>query len=78
MADVGPFAITAHNAAQAGYLARSRAEQRGVGVQALHVEEGSGGSWLVTLTVADDDVDRVTDAHVDEDTQVLHFRRHRR
>lgn len=78
MADVGPFAITAHNAAQAEYLARSRAEQRGIGVQALHVEEAPGGSWLVTLTVADDDVDRLTDAHVDEDTQVLHFRRHPR
>jgi len=32
----------------------------------------------VTLTVADEDADRLTDAHVEEDTQVLHFRRHRR
>jgi len=78
MAEVGPFAITAHNAAQAGYLARSRAEQRGIRVQGLHVDEAPGGSWLVTLTVADDDADRVTDAHVEEDTQVLHFRRNRR
>jgi len=78
MAEVGPFAITAHNAAQAGYLARSRAEQRGIGVQALHVDEAPGGAWLVTLTVADEDADRLTDAHVDEDTQVLHFRRHRK
>ena len=78
MAEVGPFAITARNAAQAEYLARSRAEQRGIRVQKLQVEEAPGGSWLVTLTVADDDADRVTDAHVDEDTQVLHFRRHPR
>ena len=78
MADVGPFAITAHNAAQAEYLARSRAEQRGVRVQGLHAEEAPGGAWLVTLTVADEDADRLTDAHVEEDTQVLHFRRHRR
>jgi hypothetical protein len=78
MADVGPFAITARNAAQAAYIARSRAEQRGIGVQTLRVDEAPGGAWLVTLTVTDEDADRLTDAHVDEDTQVLHFRRHRR
>lgn len=78
MAEVGPFAITARNAAQAEYLARSRAEQRGIRVQSLAVEEAPGGSWLVTLTVDDQDADKVTDAHVDEDTQVLHFRRHPR
>jgi hypothetical protein len=78
MADVGPFAITARNAAQAAYIARSRAEPRGIGVQTLRVDEAPGGAWLVTLTVADEDADRLTDAHVDEDTQVLHFRRHRR
>ena len=76
MAEVGPFAITARNAAQAGYIARSRAEQRGIGVQALQVDEAPGGSWLVTMTVADEDAERLTDAHVDEDTQVLHIRRH--
>jgi hypothetical protein len=76
MAEVGPFAITARNAAQAEYLARSRAEQRGVNLQGLRVEEAPGGSWLVTLTVADDDAERVSEAHVDEDTTVLHFRRH--
>jgi hypothetical protein len=77
MAEVGPFAITARNAAQAEYVARSRAEQRGITVQSVQIEEAPGGSWLVTMRVADDDADRLTDAHVDEDTQVLHFRRHR-
>ena len=75
MAEVGPVSITAHNAAQAGYLARSRAEQRGVRVEAISVTEGGNGAWFVTLTVPDGDVDRLTEAHVEEDTQVLHFRR---
>ena len=78
MAEVGPVSITAHNAAQAGYLARSRAEQRGVQVEAISVSEGGNGAWFVTLTVPDDAVDRLTEAHVEEDTQVLHFRRSRR
>lgn len=71
------LAITARNAPQAGYLARSRAEQRGVRVEATDVGDGGNGSWFVTLTVPDDDVDKLTEAHVEEDTQVLHFRRHR-
>ena len=75
MAEVGPFAITARNAAQAEYVVRSRAEQRGVKVQSLEVSESGPGSWLVTVTVADGDADKLTDAHLDEDTQVLHFRR---
>jgi hypothetical protein len=75
MAEVGPLVITAHNAAQASYLARSRAEQRGVRVESIEVEDGGPGTWAVTLTVPDDDVDKVIEAHVEEDTQVLHFRR---
>jgi hypothetical protein len=79
MAEVGPLAITAHNAAQAGYLARSRAEQRGVHVEAISVTDGGGnGAWSVTMTVPDGDVDKLAEAHVEEDTQVLHFRRNRR
>ena len=75
MAEVGPLSITAHNAAQAEYLARSRAEQRGVKVESIVVAEGSNDSWFVTVTVSDDDVDTLTEAHLEEDTQVLHFRR---
>jgi hypothetical protein len=78
MAEVGPFAITARNAAQAEYLARSRAEQRGVRIESIGVTDGGNGAWSVTITVSDDDVDKLTEAHVEEDTQVLHFRRNRR
>ena len=78
MAQVGPLAITARNAAQAEYLARSRAEQRGVRVHGIDVTDGGNGAWFVTVSVDDGDTDRLLDAHLDEDTQVLHFRSHRR
>jgi (2Fe-2S) ferredoxin len=78
MAEVGPLAITARNAAQAEYVARSRAEQRGVPVQSVDVTDGGNGAWYVTVTVDDRDADRLADAHLDVDTQVLHFRSHTR
>jgi len=73
---VGPMAITAHNAAQAEYIVRSRAQQRGVSVSDILVEEGAADSWFVTITVDDDDVATLAAAALDEDTQVLHFRNH--
>ena len=73
---VGPLTITAHNQAQAEYLVRSRAQQRGVNVREVHAEEGAAGAWYVTITVDDDDVARLAAAALDEDTQVMHFRNH--
>jgi hypothetical protein len=78
MAEVGPFAITARNGAQAEYVARSRAEQRGVRVHSVDVADAGGGAWFVTVTVDDGDADKLAEAHLDEDTQVLHFRRTRK
>jgi hypothetical protein len=78
VAELGPLAITAHNGEQAAYLVRSRAEQRGVAVRAVEVEPGSGGVWMVTVTVDDDAAARLVAAALDEDTQVLHLRDLRR
>ena len=75
MADVGPMLVTAHNAAQAEYLVRSRAEQRHVAVEALTVEDAGSEGFYVTVTVDDADADKLAEAHLEEDTQVLHFRR---
>ena len=63
--------ITAHNREQAAYLVRSRAEQRGVAVSDIAVADGSGDMWLVTVTVADDDVAKA--AGLADDTKVLHI-----
>ena len=78
MAQLGPLTITARNRGQAEYLVRSRAEQRGVALQALDVSEGGAGSWLVTVTVSDTDAEKGVAALLDEDTQVLHLRAHPR
>lgn len=73
MAELGPLTITAHNAGQAEYLVRSRAEQRGVRVHGVDVASAGAGAWYVTVTVDDADVAKGLTARLDEDTQVLHF-----
>ena len=78
MAEIGPLTITAHNAGQAEYIVRSRAEQRGVAVQGVSVSAAGTGAWAVFVTVSDDDVAKLAAAELDEDTQVLHFRSHTR
>jgi len=74
--ELGPLTITARNSAQAEYLVRSRAQQRGVHVQGIEVTEAGVGAWFVTVTVDDDDAEKLAAAALDEDTQVLHFRNH--
>jgi hypothetical protein len=76
MAQLGPLTITAHNGAQAEYLVRSRAEQRGVKVQGVEVADAGTGAWYVTITVDDADAEKSEAALLGEDTQVLHFRSH--
>ena len=76
MAVIGPLTVTARNAAQAEYLVRTRAQQRGVNIQEITVEDGGTGAWFVTVTVDDSDAERLAAAALDEDTQVLHFRNH--
>ena len=76
MAVLGPLTVTARNHDQAEYLVRSRAQQRGVNLQAIDVAEAGPGAWFVTVTVADEDAERFAAAALDEDTQVLHFRNH--
>jgi hypothetical protein len=72
MAELGPWMITARNKEHAEYLVRSRAEQRGLHVTDIDVSSGSGGMWLVGVTVTDSS--EVADAaRLDEDTQVLHL-----
>lgn len=72
MAELGPLMITARNAAQAEYLVRSRAEQRGVAVSGVEVSGGEGGMWLVTVTVAEgDNVDAA--ARLADDTRAIHL-----
>jgi hypothetical protein len=63
--------IAAHNAQQAEYLVRSRAEQRGVDVDSVDVSGGNGGMWLVTVNVADPKAGEA--ARLSEDTQALHL-----
>jgi hypothetical protein len=78
MAELGPLLITAHNAAQAEYLVRSRAEQRGIVVSRVEVSGGDRGMWLVTVVVTDGDaVVDATAARLAEDTQVIHLDLHR-
>jgi hypothetical protein len=73
MPELGPLTITARNQAQAEYLVRSRAEQRGVTVSKVNASEAGPGAWAVTLTV--DDVALAAAALLDEDTQVFHIHR---
>jgi hypothetical protein len=72
MPQLGPWLITAHNAAQAEYLVRSRAEQRGVEISEVEVSGGEGGMWLVTVTVTDSETEAEA-ARLAEDTQVIHL-----
>jgi hypothetical protein len=76
MTELGPLMITARNAAQAEYVVRSRAEQRGVTVSAVEVSGGDGGMWLVRVTVVDND--KLGDAaRLGDDTQAIHLGTHR-
>lgn len=76
MAVLGPLTVTARNREQAEYLVRSRAQQRGVNLHAIEVDEAGTGAWFVTVTVDDADAEKLAAAALDEDTQVLHFRTH--
>lgn len=76
MTQVGPLTITAHNAAQAEYLVRSRAQQRGIELRGVDVEDAGTGTWFVTVTVDDDVTARIAEAALDQDTTVMHFRNH--
>ena len=76
MAEVGPLTVTARNREQAEYVVRSRAQQRGVDIEAVDVTDSGPGVWSVTVTVADGDAARLAAAALDEDTQVLHLRNH--
>ena len=76
MAQVGPLTITAHNAAQAEYRVRTRAQQRGIALHSLEVSDAGAGAWFVTVTVEDEDAARLAEAALDEDTTVMHFRNH--
>jgi hypothetical protein len=78
VAQVGPMTITARNAAQAEYVVRSRAQQRGVNIGALEVTDAGTGAWFVTITVDDEDASKLAAAALEEDTQVLHLRSHPR
>jgi hypothetical protein len=71
VAELGPWMIAAHNAQQAEYLVRSRAEQRGVDLDSVEVSGGTGGMWLVTVTLAD--TEKGEAARLSEDTQALHL-----
>jgi hypothetical protein len=73
---LGPLRVTAHNSAQAEYLVRSRAQQRGIRLQGVEVTEASAGSWFVTVEVEDDEAGKIAAAALDEDTTVMHFRNH--
>jgi sarcosine oxidase gamma subunit len=74
--ELGPLTITARNRDQAEYLVRSRAQQRGVTVQGIDVVPAGPGAWLVTIDVGETDADKLAEAALEEDTQVLHFRSH--
>jgi hypothetical protein len=76
MTELGPWMITARNAAQAEYIVRSRAEQRGVDISQVEVSGGEGGMWQVTATASDtEQVGKA--ARLGDDTQVLHLDTHR-
>jgi hypothetical protein len=72
MAELGPWMITARNTEHAEYLIRSRAEQRGLHVSAVDVSGGSGGMWLVGVTVTDS-AEVGEAARLGDDTAVLHL-----
>lgn len=76
MTQVGPMTIPAHNKAQAEYTVRTRAQQRGVNVRDIVVEDAGTGSWFVTVTVDDEDAALLAAAALDQDTTVMHFRNH--
>jgi len=76
MTQVGPLTITAHNRAQAEYLVRSRAQQRGIDLRSVEVEDAGTGIWFVTVAVDDDAAAQIAAAALDEDTTVMHFRNH--
>ena len=76
MTQVGPLTIPAHNRAQAEYLVRSRAQQRGIDLRSVEVEDAGTGVWFVTVTVDDDAAAGIAAAALDEDTTVMHFRNH--
>lgn len=76
MADLGPLSITARNREQAEYLVRSRAQQRGVTIRDIVIEDAGPGAWFVTVSVDDGDEAAGLEAALDEDTQVLHLRNH--
>lgn len=76
MTQVGPLTITAHNRAQAEYLVRSRAQQRGIDLRSVELEDAGTGIWFVTVTVDDDAAAGIAAAALDEDTTVMHFRNH--
>jgi hypothetical protein len=71
VAELGPWMIAAHNAEQAEYLVRSRAEQRGVVLDNIEVSGGTGGMWLVSVTLTDPEKGEA--ARLSEDTQALHL-----
>jgi hypothetical protein len=76
VAALGPLIITARTRAQAEYLIRSRAEQRGVRIVAVTVGESGPDTWSVTVDVDENDIEKLAVAALDQDTQVLHFRNH--
>jgi hypothetical protein len=74
MTELGPLLITARNKEHAEYLVRSRAEQRGLHVEAVDATGGDAGMWWATVTVTDS-AEVAAAARLDEDTQVLHLHR---
>lgn len=76
MAQVGPMTVTARNRDQAEYLVRSRAQQRGLHLREVNVEDAGTGAWFVTVTVDDAEAARLAEAPLNEDTTVMHFRNH--
>ena len=76
MTSVGPLTIPAHNRDQAEYLIRSRAQQRGVKLNDVVIEDSGTGTWAVTVSVDDDEAAQLAAASLEEDTTVMHFRNH--
>jgi hypothetical protein len=71
MARVIPLSIVARNGHQAEYLVRSRAEQRGVALEHIDVSPLGGAVWLVSVSINEQDAERVETARLDEDTGVF-------
>jgi hypothetical protein len=76
VSQVVALTIKAHNRDQAEYVVRSRAQQRGIEVLAVEIDEAGPDAWYVNLTIGDADAARLAAAALDEDTQVLHLRGH--